>query len=75
MNTFHIFTHLMNSKGITDEKLIKEKYLKLKSKELEALLERINKISNLPEKGNVLTKKIESKFILYYNFATNKAKL
>ena len=61
--------------NITDQKLITERYLRVKEKELEALTKKIDKLQIFKEKGIDIIRKIEKKFQNFYNSKSPKSKL
>ena len=74
-NSYIIFTSAMHNMNITDQKLITERYLRVKEKELEALTKKIDKLQIFKEKGIDIIRKIEKKFQNFYNSKSPKSKL
>ena len=66
-NSYKIFQNFLNEKGIHDNKIIKEKYFKIKDKEIEQLTENIKKININGENGLTIKEKIDKKLKMYYS--------
>ena len=65
----------MKRKGVVDDNLIKNKYMKVKEEELNEIRNKIGKYKGFKERGMMLINKIEKRFEEYYKGKNINAKL
>ena len=67
-NSYAIFQNFLKEiKGINDDKIIQEKYFKIKDKEINKLIYNIKKINIKGENGLSIKEKIDKKLMMYYS--------
>jgi hypothetical protein len=75
LNSYLVYKEVMERKGVVDDNLIKNKYMKVKEEELNEIKNKIGKYQGFKEKGMMLINKIEKRFEVYYKGKNTNAKL